>query len=80
LDTLADTTKGAIYVPHRGYTAPQGFDCFHAGDYAVWWPGRRNGVFRSSHFVYQELTRIVASLRRFLLRASPKTHTVTPEP
>ena len=60
-----------LYVPHGGYTAPNGFDCAHSND--LFFVGRRmtrdgkiKRVFRSSRFVYAELCRVVESLRVFL--------------
>jgi hypothetical protein len=62
-----------LYVPHGGYTAPNGFDCAHSNDISLLRVGRRmtrdgktKRVFRSSRFVYAELCRVVESLRVFL--------------
>lgn len=60
-----------LYVPHGGYTAPNGFDCAHSNDLfligrRLTSDGKTKRVFRSSRFVYAELCRVVQSLRVFL--------------
>lgn len=77
LSRLVEKSPEAIYEPHGGYTAPNGFDCFGSRDAAIWMT-RTYGpaavrVFRSAHFVYDELMQVVASLCQFLQRKTPTT-------
>lgn len=77
LSRLVETSPEAIYEPHGGYTAPNGFDCFGSRDAAIWmtrnYVPAADCVFRSAHFVYNELMQVVASLCQFLQRKTPTT-------
>ena len=53
-----DLSEVVPSVPHGGWTAFNGFDCAHRGDY----PMHRQGIFRTYEFVVEELTRIVEQL------------------
>jgi hypothetical protein len=53
-----DLSTVVPFEPHGGWTAYNGFDCAHRGDY----PMHKHGIFRTFEFVVEQLTRIITTI------------------